>query len=95
MNRRVEVDIVKAAGCSLKEIDIPRYVDSQMQLLFWEIDEAVIFIGCLGAGIAIGGWATIASLVGGWYAVKRFKRFKMALSMAFCSTFAIGPGSCH
>ena len=60
----------------MKEIDIPRYVDSQMQLLFWEIDEAVIFIGCLGAGIAIGGWATIASLVGGWYAVKRFKRFK-------------------
>ncbi|MQU03031.1 type IV conjugative transfer system protein TraL [Pseudomonas sp. FSL R10-2245] len=52
------------------------HVDSQTQLLFWEIDEAVIFIGCLGAGIAIGGWATIASLVGGWYAVKRFKRFK-------------------
>lgn len=45
----------------MKEIDIPRYVDSQTQLLFWEIDEAAIFIGCLGAGIALGGWATIAS----------------------------------
>ena len=60
----------------MKEIDITRYVDRQTQLLFWEIDEAAIFIGCLGAGIALGGWATIASLAGGWYAVKRFKRFK-------------------
>ena len=60
----------------MNEVDIPRYVDSQPQLFFWEIDEAVIFIGLLGCGIAIGGWFTLLSITAGYYAVKAFKRFK-------------------
>ena len=54
----------------MNEVDIPRYVDSQPQLFFWEIDEAVIFIGLLGCGIAIGGWFTLLSIIAGYYAVR-------------------------
>lgn len=32
-------------------VQIPRYVDSQMQVLFWELDEVVPVIALMGAGI--------------------------------------------
>jgi conjugal transfer pilus assembly protein TraL len=57
-------------------IDIPRYVDSQPQLLFWELDEAIVFVGCLASGIAIGGYATLIAIAAGWIVVKAFRRFK-------------------
>ena len=57
-------------------IDIPRYVDNQPQLFFWELDEAIIFVGCLGGGIALGGYFTLVSMAIGGLAVKLFKRFK-------------------
>lgn len=38
----------------MTEIDIPRYIDNQPQLFFWELDEAIIFIGCLAGGISLG-----------------------------------------
>ncbi|WP_425953174.1 type IV conjugative transfer system protein TraL [Ralstonia pseudosolanacearum] len=60
----------------MKEIDIPRYVDNQVQLFFWEFDEAIIFIGCLASGIALGGYWTLVSMAMGTFAVKAFKRFK-------------------
>ncbi len=60
----------------MKEVDIPRYVDNQPQIFFWELDEAIIFIGCLAGGIAIGGWATVLAMFGGYFAVKLFRRFK-------------------
>lgn len=60
----------------MTEIEIPRYVDCQPQLLFWELDEAIIFVGCLAGGIAIGGYATLLAMAGGVFAVKAFRRFK-------------------
>lgn len=32
-------------------VPIPRYVDSQMQILFWEIDEVVPVVALMGVGI--------------------------------------------
>lgn len=32
-------------------IPIPRYVDSQMQVLFWEVDEVVPVVALMGVGI--------------------------------------------
>ncbi|MEC4720473.1 type IV conjugative transfer system protein TraL [Noviherbaspirillum sp. CPCC 100848] len=60
----------------MNEIDIPRYVDSQVQLFFWEFDEAIVFISCLAGGIVAGGWFAIVGMLGGIFAVKVFKRFK-------------------
>lgn len=57
-------------------IDIPRYVDSQVQLLFWEFDEAIIFICCLGFGIVMHGYFVLLSIALGYGVVKLFRRFK-------------------
>lgn len=57
-------------------IDIPRYVDAQPQLLFWELDEAIIFVGCLGTGIYAGSYFTLVSMALGYGLVKLFRRFK-------------------
>ncbi len=35
----------------MKEIDIPRYVDSQYQVFFWEIDEIAPVVMLMGLGI--------------------------------------------
>ena len=37
----------------MNEIPIPRYVDAQHQLFFWEIDEVVIIMSIIGLGIAL------------------------------------------
>ena len=37
----------------MNEIPIPRYVDAQHQVFFWEIDEVVIITSILGLGIAL------------------------------------------
>lgn len=60
----------------MNEVDIPRYVDAQPQLFFWELDEAIVFISCMAAGIWFGGWITPLSMIGGFFCVKAFKRFK-------------------
>lgn len=60
----------------MKEVEIPRYVDAQPQLFFWELDEAIVFVACLAAGIWLGGFFTIASMIVGWGVVKAFRRFK-------------------
>ena len=60
----------------MNEIEIPRYVDAQPQLFFWELDEAIVYVACMAAGISVGGVYTIASMVAGWFVVKAFRRFK-------------------
>lgn len=35
----------------MNPVKIPRYVDSQMQVLFWEIDEIVPVVALMGVGI--------------------------------------------
>lgn len=60
----------------MKEVEIPRYVDAQPQIFFWELDEAIVYVSCMAAGIAIGGTSTPISMVVGWFVVKIFRRFK-------------------
>ncbi|ABM97139.1 type IV conjugative transfer system protein TraL [Methylibium petroleiphilum] len=60
----------------MKEVEIPRYVDAQPQIFFWELDEAIVYVSCMAAGIFIGGMFTPISMVVGWFVVKLFKRFK-------------------
>jgi conjugal transfer pilus assembly protein TraL len=60
----------------MEQIPIPRYIDSQQQLLIYEFDEAIIFFGFMGLGILIGGWALIASMAVGHWIVTRFQRYK-------------------
>jgi conjugal transfer pilus assembly protein TraL len=37
----------------MNEIDIPRYVDSQHQMFFWELDEVVIIASIIGLGMLL------------------------------------------
>jgi len=37
----------------MNEIEIPRYVDSQHQFFFWELDEVVIIVSIIGLGMAL------------------------------------------
>ena len=37
----------------MNEVPIPRYVDSQHQFFFWEVDEVVIIMSIIGLGIAL------------------------------------------
>ena len=60
----------------MNEIDIPRYVDAQPQLFFYELDEAIVFASCFGVGIWMGGWFAALSLLAGHLTVRIFKRFK-------------------
>ncbi len=55
-------------------VQIPRYVDSQMQILFWEIDEVVPVVALMGVGIMTD---TMLYMVGVMVVVwKLFGRFK-------------------
>lgn len=60
----------------MQEVPIPRYVDSQPQFLFWEIDEVAIVAVCMGVGIIfeILGPLLLASFVLTW----QFRKYKMA-----------------
>lgn len=60
----------------MNEVSIPRYIDAQPQLFFWELDEALVFFGCMGVGVAIGGLYLVLMMVAGYFAVGQFKRFK-------------------
>lgn len=60
----------------MEQIAIPRYIDAQQQLLIYEFDEAIIFFGCMGVGIMIGGWGLVLAMFVGHLIVKRFQRFK-------------------
>lgn len=60
----------------MNSVRIPRDIDSQIQILFWELDEFLVFFVLFGVGIVLRGWATLVGLVAGYYAVKFFKKFK-------------------
>lgn len=53
---------------------IPRYIDDQYQVLFWEIDEVAILVMCFGLGIV---FELLAPLVGlGFAFIYSFRRWK-------------------
>jgi len=58
----------------MNEIAIPRYVDSQPQLFFWELDEFVPFVFFVGMGIMTG--ALTAMLLPAFGITYVFARFK-------------------
>ena len=35
----------------MREIDVPRYIDSQPQFFWWELDEFALAIGIMGVGM--------------------------------------------
>lgn len=57
-------------------VEIPDYIDSQPQLFFWELDEAIVFVFCFGVGIVIGSWGVLFGIGAGVGVVKFFRRFK-------------------
>lgn len=61
---------------ALPVVSIPRYIDSQYQVFFWEMDELVPLIVFLGVGIVFEVllWALIAGVI----LTVRFSRFKLA-----------------
>lgn len=58
----------------MSEIAIPRYVDSQAQMFWWEVDELIPLVSMFGVGIMIGSIATMMiPAVGVSYLFSRFK----------------------
>ena len=60
----------------MKNVKIPRYIDSIPQIFFWEIDEFIILVSCFGVGILLGGLNTILGMVFGFFAANFFKTYK-------------------
>lgn len=60
----------------MRQVSIPRYIDSLPQFFFWEIDEFIIIASVFSVGIAIGGVMTLASLPIGFVLANRFARYK-------------------
>lgn len=60
----------------MREVSIPRYVDSQAQFLFWEVDEVAIVAVCMFVGIIFEmlGPLLLGSIVLTW----QFRKYKMA-----------------
>ena len=37
----------------MKQVKIPRYIDNPMQVLLWELDDVLPFLGMFGVGIVL------------------------------------------
>lgn len=61
---------------ALQTVTVPRFIDSQYQIFFWEMDELVPLIVFIGVGIIFEVllWALLAGLI----LTVRFSRFKLA-----------------
>lgn len=60
----------------MRQVQIPRYIDSIAQFFFWEIDEFIIIAATFSVGIALGGLWTLAFLPLGFFLANRFARYK-------------------
>jgi conjugal transfer pilus assembly protein TraL len=60
----------------MRDVRIPRYIDSAPHIFFWEIDEFLILVSVFGLGIFFGGMYTLLGVIGGFVAVNLFKRYK-------------------
>jgi len=58
----------------IRPIRFPRFVDSQPLLLFWELDEAVVYVLCLLVGIVTR--ELVAMAIIGFIVVKFFGMWK-------------------
>jgi conjugal transfer pilus assembly protein TraL len=58
----------------MQEIEIPRFVDSQYQVFWWEMDEAATVIALFGIGIASGALLLMMLLIPSTlYMLKKYK----------------------
>ena len=60
----------------MRQLPIPRYIDSLVQFFFWEIDEFVIIASTFAVGIALGGVWTLLFLPLGFVLANIFARYK-------------------
>ncbi len=60
----------------MREVSIPRFIDSPTQFLFWEIDEVAIVVVCMGIGIVFEVLGPL--LLAGLFITWQFRKFKMA-----------------
>lgn len=60
----------------MKNVRIPRYIDSIPQIFFWEIDEFLILACFFGIGIFLGGLNTLLGIGAGFFAAGIFKKYK-------------------
>lgn len=58
----------------MKKESIPRYIDDQPQLLFWEVDEVAILSACVALGILFNLLPALVAL--GLGVIITFRRFK-------------------
>lgn len=57
-------------------IEIPRYLDSLPQFLWWELDELIVLIGLFAGGIAIGEliYVIVLGILPAMFYLGKFKR---------------------
>lgn len=58
----------------MKEVEIPRYIDSQPQIFFWELDEFLLSFGMVAVGIITD--SLLLTLFCIWLVTKLFRRLK-------------------
>lgn len=58
----------------MQEITIPRYIDSQMQLFFWEFDEFILAVSLFAVGILLD--SLLLTVVMIYVVNKAFRRYK-------------------
>ncbi len=61
---------------ALQTVTIPRFIDSQYQLFWWEMDELVPLIVFIGVGIIFE--VLLYAMIAGGLLMVRFSRFKLA-----------------
>lgn len=59
----------------MEPIAIPRYIDDQIQILYWELDEVAVFFMCMGLGIMFD--MLMPLMLGALVFLYMFQRFKM------------------
>jgi conjugal transfer pilus assembly protein TraL len=58
----------------MESVQIPRYIDSQLQILFFELDEFVLALGVFGIGVVIK--QELPAMIAIYFIVKAFRYFK-------------------
>ncbi len=55
---------------------MPRHIDSQPQIFWWEMDEFLAAFMVFGIGVIVGRWVALLGLAGAWVVVRAMRRWK-------------------
>ena len=58
----------------MDSVEIPRYIDSQMQMFFWEMDEFILAFGFFAVGIVMN--SLLLAIVSIYVSGKMFRMYK-------------------